>query len=243
MKDVRAGYESFFFADPDALEVPLQFDVPPLPTLMEPEFLPRVPVPAAADDEALVELHHERLLVLSTYHQPGSVFCPQESSPRAFLRRDAAKRLCVAADGLPDGFGLAVFDAWRPPELQRALYEAAYADLTLPAGFVTEPSDDPALPPPHVTGGAIDMTLTWDGAPLELGTAFDDFTARARTDAYEHEPSRVRELRRLLYHTMREAGFVVLDCEWWHYEFGTRRWAALTGQTPRYGTATLAGFP
>jgi D-alanyl-D-alanine dipeptidase len=40
---------------------------------------------------------------------------------------------------------------------------------------------------------------------------------------------------------MRSGGFVVLHCEWWHFEFGTRRWAAITGNAPRYGAASLPG--
>jgi hypothetical protein len=41
----------------------------------------------------------------------------------------------------------------------------------------------------------------------------------------------------LLYWAMRDQGFIVIDCEWWHFEIGTRRWAALTGRTPWYGAA------
>ena len=35
--------------------------------------------------------------------------------------------------------------------------------------------------------------------------------------------------------TLREQDFVVLAEEWWHFEFGTRLWAALTGQPAMYG--------
>jgi D-alanyl-D-alanine dipeptidase len=36
---------------------------------------------------------------------------------------------------------------------------------------------------------------------------------------------------------MASKGFVVFDGEWWHFEYGTRRWAAITGGTPRFGPA------
>ena len=159
------------------------------------------------------------------------------ASPSTLLREDALVQLGTAADSLPDGFGLAVFDAWRPLALQAELYDAAYGVPGLPEGYVAEPIADPRTPPPHVTGGVVDLTLTFDGIPLALGTGFDDFTPRAAAGALEHEPGVERQLRRLLYHTMHDAGFVVLDCEWWHYEFGTRRWAAITGNEPRYGPA------
>ena len=118
-------------------------------------------------------------------------------------------------------------------------YAAAYADPSLPEGFVSPPSADPGTPPPHLTGGCLDVTLTWLGRALVLGSGFDDFTEEARAGAYEAVPGRVRQLRRLLYWAMRVEGFVVMDCEWWHYEVGTRRWAAITGNTPLYGAADI----
>jgi D-alanyl-D-alanine dipeptidase len=73
------------------------------------------------------------------------------------------------------------------------------------------------------------------GPPLELGTAFDEFTELARTRAFDHVAGPVRGLRGLLYHTLRRQDFVVLAEEWWHFEFGTRLWSVLTGQPAQYG--------
>jgi D-alanyl-D-alanine dipeptidase len=199
--------------------------------LSEPETLPPVTAPS---DEPLVVAAHPLIEVVAAYHRVGF----RGAMPGAWLRAGVLEGLVSVAGGLPAGFGLAIFDAWRPPALQAELYEAAYADPGLPAGFVAPPSDDPTRPPPHLTGGAVDLTLTWEGRPLALGTGFDDFTPTAHTGAFEHIPGPVRGLRRLLYWTMRAAGFVVLDCEWWHFEFGTRRWAAITGGSPRYGATS-----
>ena len=38
---------------------------------------------------------------------------------------------------------------------------------------------------------------------------------------------------------MTETGFVVLNCEWWHYENGTRRWGAIRGNDPLFGPAEI----
>jgi D-alanyl-D-alanine dipeptidase len=132
-----------------------------------------------------------------------------------------------------------VFDAWRPLALQAELYHAAYDHPGLPEGFVSPPDHDPRTPPPHLTGGTVDLTVTFDGIPLAPGAGFDDFTHRARADALEGEPGIDRAVRRLLFWGMCEQDFVVLDCEWWHFEHGTRRWAAITGRPPRYGPALL----
>jgi len=204
-------------------------DAPALPTLSDP---PSQRV-TDFDPEPLVPLEHRRVRVLSNYWHAGW----KEAIPTTWLRAEALDRLGHVADALPDRLGLAVFDAWRPLSLQAELWDAAYSEPGLPEGYVAEPIADPATPPPHVTGGVVDLTLTLDGVPLALGTGFDDFTVQAAPTALEHRPGIARDLRRTLYHAMRGGGFVVLHCEWWHFEFGTRRWAAITGNRPRYGPA------
>lgn len=205
----------------------------PVPELSDPP-----PPEALVDDgEPLVPLAHRRIRVLSNYWHAGW----DAALPTTWLRVEAMERLAHVADSLPERLGLAVFDAWRPLDLQAELYHAAYDEPGLPEGYVAYPDPRPSSPPPHLTGGTVDLTLTLDGTPLALGTGFDDFTDRAATRALEAEPGAARDLRRVLYAAMRSAGFVVLHCEWWHFEFGTRRWAAITGGSPRYGAASLPG--
>jgi zinc D-Ala-D-Ala dipeptidase len=203
----------------------------PLPSFLDTAGEPVDPNLGA--DEPLEQIEHRRIRILSNYWHAGW----ERAQPGMQLRTEANRRLCAAAESLPERFGLAVFDAYRPLVLQAELYDAAYSDSTLPEGFVAEPIADRATPPPHSTGGTVDCTLTLDGIPLALGTDFDDFSDLAWTHAFEAQATPDRELRRLLYWTMREAGFVVLHCEWWHFEFGTRRWAAITNQPARYSRA------
>ena len=198
-----------------------------LPSLIDPTPLPVL----APDPEPLVPLAHRRIRVLSNYWHGGW----DAALPTTWLRAEAADRLGHVVDRLPARLGLAVFDAWRPLALQAELYHAAYDEPGLPEGYVAYPNPDPTTPPPHVTGGTVDLTLTLDDVPLALGTGFDDFTALATTDALESAPGVARDLRRLLYRSMHSGGFVVLHCEWWHFEFGTRRWAAINETAPRYG--------
>jgi len=157
-----------------------------------------------------------------------------------WLRAGAVERLVAAQAALPDGFGLAVFDGWRSPITCRALFDHFYGPgSTLPPGFVADP-DHPHWPPPHTTGGAVDLTLTWHGQALALGTAFDDFSPAAAADALERgtasdaEPD--RSLRRLLAGVLAAQGFAGLAEEWWHVSWGDQHWAACTGAThARYG--------
>lgn len=203
---------------------------PPLPELIEPE-----PVPVVApSNEVLVAVDHPRIECLNHYYKGGWV----NSVEDCWLRGEVADRLIRALDGLPEQFGFAIFDAWRPRKLQVELYDHAYADPDLPPGFLAVPSSDAELPAPHETGGAVDLTLTVGGIAIAAGTDFDDFTPKAAARAIEQEAGSDREARRLLYRVMSNVGFVVLQGEWWHFEYGTTRWAAITGQTPIYGAAS-----
>lgn len=203
---------------------------PPLPLLTDPD----APLVDQPSDEPMVPVVHRRIRTLNNYWHAGW----DHAIADCWLRTGAFDRLSAVADGLPPRWGLAVFDAWRPLALQEELYAAAYADPDLPPGFMAPVSHDPATPPPHLTGGTVDVTLTLDGTPLALGTGFDDLTAGAHTASFEHDPGVVRDLRRSLVAAMSAQQFIVLHCEWWHFEYGTRRWAALTGNQPIYGPAS-----
>jgi len=216
-----------------ATDLPLQA---PLPQLDIPTDLPFVgPDP---DPEPLVAItaadNGGRIIDLAAYRWAGW----PGSRARSVARVEATQRLRRAVDTLPNGFGIAVFDAYRPLELQHLIYDSVYAEGDLEPGFVSIPSPSPLTPPPHLTGGTFDLTLTWRGQALALGTAFDEFTSRAHTRALEETDDYLnRDLRRLLVHAMRSAGFVAYRAEWWHFEYGTRRWAARWMTTPRYGAA------
>jgi zinc D-Ala-D-Ala dipeptidase len=86
-------------------------------------------------------------------------------------------------------------------------------------------------PPPHTTGGAVDVTIWIDDTEQALG-GFDDFTPFGGTNYFSLAPPqssqeiRTATLRSLLRDAMTAEDFVGIDTEWWHFEFGTRYWAA-----------------
>jgi D-alanyl-D-alanine dipeptidase len=214
---------------------------PPIGPLTVPAAVEPVTDPVPLADDPLAPIEGRGLRVLGAYRAEGW----PHTVAGGYLRASVVQRLGRVAGALAEPFGLAVFDAWRPLPLQAALHTAAYADPDLPAGFVAEADPDPANPPAHLTGATVDLTLSYDGIPLALGTPFDDFRAAAHADRFEHatpidERARVvRDLRRLLVAAMASEGFVVLHCEWWHFEHGTRYWAAVTGEAARFGPAAL----
>ncbi|MBP7741250.1 MAG: peptidase M15D vanX D-ala-D-ala dipeptidase [Candidatus Pacebacteria bacterium] len=148
-----------------------------------------------------------------------------------------------------------VNDSWRPAQVQqggRAWCERdirthfpGWTDTQVldevsnfwAVGPKTQDDIDPLSPPPHSTGGALDLTLrrVSDGQDLWMGTIADDTTEKAYVDWFERyaDPAsfsdrEAQRNRRLLYHTMTDLGFVVNPTEWWHVSWGDQLWACIT---------------
>lgn len=206
-------------------------------------------IPAPADcGEPLVDptVLSRRIAYDDTYRRWGF------PGARCLLRETAAKKLCQAAERLPEGWSVLIFDALRPLSVQKGIYDQYRAQVLRERPGLSDEELEPILdefvalpvkrldrPSPHATGGAVDLTLCRDGVPLDMGTGFDDFTALAHTDALERdcppELETARDHRRLLYHLMASVGLVNYECEWWHFAYGERQWAAVTGSGPIYG--------
>lgn len=140
------------------------------------------------------------------------------------LRPQVTERLLRAADALPAGFGLVLLDGHRTIGEQQALLDH-YARSGPIEGYVASTAAD-GMRPPHSTGGAVDLTLSWIGQPLALGTDFDAFSDDAHLRAFEGSDGEVRRLRRLLATVMCDAGFAPYPLEWWHWSYGDDVWAA-----------------
>jgi zinc D-Ala-D-Ala dipeptidase len=150
----------------------------------------------------------------------------------ARVRREVHTRLGHAGALLPDGFGLVVLDATRTTEEQRVLLDH-YGKLGPTGGYVASLDAD-AMRPPHLTGGAVDVTLSWRGRPVGLGTDFDSFRDEAHLHAFENDEGVVRDLRRLLASVLAGAGFAPFELEWWHWSYGDDVWASARGCEARY---------
>lgn len=201
-------------------------------------------------------------------HNPPYHTAIRGSTPRLLARRDVAQRLAAVNARLsPYGLELWVFDAWRPIDVQNYFHDQwmpdylhrSQPDLTGPAlqEEVTRywakgaPGGriDPDSPPPHATGGAVDLTLrdTESGAHLFMGSIFDDVTALSNTDAFEGTADAMsfsvleaRDNRRLLFWVMAQEGFANNPTEWWHFSYGDQMWARITGEpSALYGPAPL----
>jgi len=217
----RAQGAMKWLIDCSVLAVPPQ---PGLAALRAPEpVLPDVPI--RENDEPLVPVAG----VLKTH--PVYSWLGFEQGPGMLqLRQGVLERLERASRGLPADFEIVVIDAHRTRAFQAELlaYYRAAAGTPL-AGFVSDPWSDTPVPP-HTTGGAVDLTLSWRGAVLGLGTDFDAFLpGSAMTALEDHVGSPARELRRLLASVLYAQGMSVIGSEWWHWSYGDQHWAAQTG--------------
>ena len=88
---------------------------------------------------------------------------------------------------------------------------------------------------PHVAGAAVDLRLIdGEGRKLQMGTALDSPPEEAR-DAQAFDAPGIsalaRQHRSLLAEVLTNAGLVNYPTEWWHWSFGDRYWAFVTGAT------------
>lgn len=201
-------------------------------------------LPIKETNEPLVDLNnaHPAIFYKPMYHILGM----NGAIKTCFVRKSVLSRLVKAVtilQSLKPNFSFLVYDAWRPKEVQQALFDDYYIQISrryphksndeciaLTEQFVSQPSIDALKPSPHITGGAIDLTILDDTkTPLAMGTDFDDFTDKAHTSYFEHndthEHASIRNNRRLLYHVMIQSGFTNFPFEWWHYDYGNQFWA------------------
>lgn len=97
------------------------------------------------------------------------------------------------------------------------------------------PSLDPKMPPPHSTGGAVDVTIVNDqGQAIDMGGEIDELSERSHPDYYLSDHSQDSQQyhfhRQLLNRAMTNAGFQRHPEEWWHFSLGDQLWAWLDNQ-------------
>ncbi|HWP32081.1 MAG TPA: M15 family metallopeptidase [Fimbriimonadales bacterium] len=153
------------------------------------------------------------------------------------LRLSVAERLCKAARNLPKGYRLAVVEGWRPLHIQRRMHLSAYlrwkerhpdwspAQLKRFTNRFTAPIDK-KVPPPHTTGGAVDVRLCDEnGNELDMISPYKTGEPRAYPFDAKNLSKEARKNRRILKEVMESAGITNYPSEYWHYSYGDQGWA------------------
>lgn len=131
---------------------------------------------------------------------------------RAYARRPVAESLKKAQEAFNKlGFGIKIFDAYRPYAATMKFYEV-YHDTT----YVASPYRGSR----HNRGCAIDMTIfdLKTGEDLPMPTEYDSFRKEAWPSTPVKDPI-IRKNRDLIISVMQKHGFKVNGSEWWHFDF------------------------
>jgi D-alanyl-D-alanine dipeptidase len=168
------------------------------------------------------------------------------------LREEVVNRLLKVNDYLisKSSFNLLIYDSWRPLEVQEFMFKRAFLleceksniDISFEniksypsilkkiEKFWAYPSHDTKCPPPHSTGGALDVCLSdKDGNLVEMGSMVDQMDETSNPYFYaniKNEEAIIWNSRRnLLREIMTKFGFVQHPNEWWHFSYGDQLWA------------------
>ncbi|MBW4620532.1 MAG: D-alanyl-D-alanine dipeptidase [Cyanosarcina radialis HA8281-LM2] len=220
-------------------------------------------IPIVECGEPLVSIPVERFAIASPhpYQKLGAPY--GERSPY-YLRQSVLNSLLEVQSNLElhrPRWRIQIFDAYRPVSVQEFMVEYTFAELLQTQGlnpdrltdarrqeiwervyqFWAPPSLDPATPPPHSTGAAVDITLVDEtGQALDMGTAIDEISPASHPDYFANVTSplerQYRDRRQLLQDIMFAAGFGQHPNEWWHFCLGDQMWAWLSDRdVARYG--------
>ena len=134
---------------------------------------------------------------------------------RAFLTAPAAEAVARASKAArAEGFGLTIYDAYRPWRVTKKLWDAT------PVGPKKNYVANPKRGSKHNRGCAVDLTLhnLATGQLVEMPTEFDDFSEKAHRD-YMGASAKAIENRARLQRYLEAEGFIGLSNEWWHFDF------------------------
>lgn len=146
----------------------------------------------------------------------------------AYLHPKAARALAKAQQALkrirPD-LSLKVYDATRPMSVQQKMWNTVAG--TSQQNYVSNPRNGGGM---HNYGLAVDITLcdAATGDTLNMGTKVDylgsyaHITDEAGLVARHIITPQAKKNRELLRKVMKEAGFMPLKTEWWHFNLVSR---------------------
>ncbi|WP_242891177.1 M15 family metallopeptidase [Actinomadura litoris] len=158
-----------------------------------------------------------------------------------YLRRGVFERLRQAEAALPLGMRFLVVEGYRPLAVQRRYFDDYARGLRVEHGDWTDGQVraaasrfvSPVEIAPHSAGAAVDLTLVDDGgSKLDLGTPMNASPEESGGRCYTAASGigdAARELREVMGAALASAGLVNYPTEWWHWSFGDRYWALITG--------------
>lgn len=156
-----------------------------------------------------------------------------------FLRETVCGMVNAVQLSLPPNHTLVIGTALRTMEMQRGIRESFTKDMTEKhpewtratmqrmLNRMVAPPDDPS-PPPHTTGGALDVGVRGpDGENLDFTSPTEGW---AGAPTFWHKlGDAARQNRIMLIETMESVGLTNYVGEWWHWSYGDQGWALRVG--------------
>ncbi|MGE4232505.1 MAG: M15 family metallopeptidase [Bacteriovoracia bacterium] len=171
-------------------------------------------------DEKFVEIIKlDPSFVLDIRYATENNFTGQQVYPiaRCFLRESVAYKLVeVQRELRKKGYGLKIWDCYRPISVQQKFWEIMpderyVAKPVVENGKFIDGSK-------HNRGAAVDLTLVdIKGRELKMPTHYDDFSEKAHRD-YKGNSKEVTKNMVILEQHMVMHGFEPLPTEWWHFD-------------------------
>ncbi len=208
-------------------------------------------IPIKENGDKLIAIPgHLNFLDPHPYYYLGAPY--QDKNSIWKLREEVVNRLVKVNDYLisNNNFFILIYDSWRPLEVQEFMFKRAFSleceKLEIDASlenmksypsilkkvekFWAYPSFDSSCPPPHSTGGALDVCFSdKEGNVVDMGSQVDQMDETSKPDFYENivnEEAIIWNSRRnLLREVMNKFGFAQHPNEWWHFSYGDQLWA------------------
>ena len=149
-------------------------------------------------------------------------------APVALLTREATRALKQVSNEMNvKGYRLKIFDAYRPVAAVRhfILWGIEDTDIRMKPYFYPDLEKQElfakgyiAKQSSHSRGSTVDLTLLdmETGKEVDMGSPFDFFGEISHPD-YKGITDEQFENRMFLQDAMKRAGFLPIDCEWWHF--------------------------
>jgi D-alanyl-D-alanine dipeptidase len=146
-------------------------------------------------------------------------------------------------EALPKGYKLGIIEGWRPGYIQKRMWLTSWLRFKklhpdwsdhqikrIVNRFVAPP--EAAVPPPHSTGGAVDLQL-YDayGKLVDLSSPYEVFDPHSYPVDTKGLSDEAAKNRAILREAMLASGMTNYPSEWWHWSYGDQGWAYRGGHS------------
>lgn len=153
------------------------------------------------------------------------------------VRASVAEALRAAVAATPKGYRLGIVEGWRPPFIQARMYQTIWGwfqerhpdwsevQLRRTVNRFTAPMHE-RVPPPHTTGGAVDVfLLDENGRSLDMHSPYEPTDPKSFPPDVVGLSDEAQRHRAVLHEAMSAGALTNYPSEYWHWSYGDQGWA------------------